>query len=306
VKTRTATLAARVTAAAVLGALAAAAPGTAASASGTARCDGGRIVFMREGNGPPVIYVMNAQGRGLRSLGIGHAPAWSPDGRWIAFDDGQHILRMHPDGSAVTDLTPTLTNVGSRDPSWSPDGRWIAFTSEPDGTRDAALWLVRSDGSGLHELVNAPGEEEHASWAPDGSRIVFDSFPPVGPDHLYIVRSSGRDLDQVTPDSLDAWSPSWSSRNVIAFADGASNVTSDIFTMHPDGSHLRQLTHAPQGITIGLPGFSPNGANITFTRFNKSFSGSEIHRMTASGENTRELTRGQPGINAFSQWGVCN
>ena len=52
-KTRTATLAARVTAAAVLGALAAAAPGTAASASGTARCDGGRIVFMREGNGPP-------------------------------------------------------------------------------------------------------------------------------------------------------------------------------------------------------------------------------------------------------------
>ena len=261
---------------------------------------------MREGNGPPVIYVMNAQGRGLRSLGIGHAPAWSPDGRWIAFDDSQHIRIMHPDGSGLTDLTPTLAGVNSFDPSWSPDGRWIAFASEPAGTRDAALWLVRSNGSGLHELVNAPGEEEHPSWSPDGSRIVFDSFPPAGPDHLYTVRSDGTDLDQITPDSLDAWGPSWSSLNVIAFADGASSATNDIFTMRPDGSHLRQLTHAPLGVTIALPGFSPNGANITFTRFNKTFSGSEIHRMTASGDDTRELTRGQPGVNDFSQWGACS
>ncbi len=305
-KAPTTTLAARVAAAAVLVAFAAAASGTAASASGTAGCDGGRIVFMREGNGPPVIYVMNAQGRGLRSLGIGHAPAWSPDGRWIAFDDSQHVLKMHPDGSAVTDLTPTLTTVNSFDPSWSPDGRWIVFASEPAGSRDAALWVVASDGSRLHELTNAPGEEEHPSWSPDGTRIVFDAFPPVGPDHLYIVRSNGKDLDQVTPDSLDAWGPSWSSRNVIAFADGASSATADIFTMRPDGSHLRQLTHAPVGVTIGLPGFSPNGENLTFTRFNRAFTRSEVYRMTADGEHTRELSPGQPGINDFSQWGVCS
>ncbi len=260
---------------------------------------------MREGNGPPVIYTMGAHGRGLRSLGVGHAPALSPDGRWIAFDNSQHILIMHPDGSDLTDVTPTLANVNTFDPSWSPDGRWIAFASEPSGTRDAALWSVRADGSGLHELVNAPGEEEHPSWSPDGSRIVFDSFPQVGPDHLYTVRVDGADLDQVTPDSLDAWGPSWSSHNLIAFADGASNVTSDIFTMQPDGSHLRQLTHAPLGITIALPGFSPSGTNMTFTRFNKAFTQSEIYRMSTAGQNVRELTKGQPGINAFSQWGAC-
>jgi Tol biopolymer transport system component len=316
-KTPIATWAGRTSVACVLGLAATVASGTVVgSASGiagtvvepttsTAGCDGGRIVFMREGGGPPVMYAMSAQGRGLTSLGIGHAPDLSPDGRWIAFDDGQHIRIMHPDGTGLRDLTPTLANVSSYDPSWSPGGRWIAFTSEPEGTRAAALWLVRSDGSGLHELVNAPGEEEHPSWSPDGSRIVFDSFPPAGPDHLYTVRFDGSGLEQITSDALDAWGPSWSSQNVIAFADGSSNATSDIFTMQPDGSHLRQLTNAPQGITIALPSFSPNGANITFTRFNKSFTGSEIYRMAASGQNTRELTRGQPGINLFSQWGTC-
>jgi TolB protein len=301
-----ANIAARVGAVALLGSVAAGVSGTVASASGAAGCDGGRIVYMREGNGPPVIYVINARGEGLRSLGIGHAPSWSPNGRWIAFDDSQHILIMHPDGSGLTDLTPALANVSSHDPAWSLDGRWIAFASEPTGTRNAALWLVRSNGSGLHELVNAPGEEEHPSWSPDGSRIVFDSFPQAGPDHLYILRSDGRDLQQATPDSLDAWGPSWSSRNVIAFANGSSIATNDIFSMRPDGSNLRQLTHAPVGVTIGIPGFSPNGANITFTRFNTAFTRSEIYRMTAEGEHTQELTRGQPGFNLFSQWGVCS
>jgi Tol biopolymer transport system component len=87
---------------------------------------------------------------------------------------------LHPDGSDLTDVTQTLANVSTFDPSWSPDGRWIAFASEPSGTRDAALWSVRADGSGLHELVNAPGEEEHPSWSPDGSRIVFECVLAMG------------------------------------------------------------------------------------------------------------------------------
>jgi Tol biopolymer transport system component len=77
----------------------------------------------------------------------------------------------------------------------------------------------------------------------------------------------------------------------------------DIFTTHPDGSHLRQLTHAPVGVTIGLPGFSPNGANITFTQFNAAFTQSEVYRMGADGQHVQQLTTGLPGFNLASQWG---
>ncbi len=305
-KTRIAAATARI---GIAGVLIAVATTTTGAAAGLARnsnaCDGGRIAFMREGSGPPVIYTMSARGGDLTSVVVGHAPSWSPDGRWIAFDDSQHIDRMRPNGSHITDLTPSLQNVSTYDPAWSPDGRWIAFVSAPSGTRDAALWLVRADGSNLHELINAPGEEEHPSWSPDGSRIAFDSFPATGPDHVFTVRFDGTDLDRITADALDAWGPSWSSQNLIAFANGASSATNNIFTIRPDGSHLRQLTNAPHGVTLGLPSFSPDGADIAFTRINAAFTSAEVFRMTVAGGHVHGLTPGQPGFNSAPSWGTC-
>ena len=79
---------------------------------------------------------MNADGSGVTRLTHNPAddgyPAWSPDGRHIAFDsdrDGnREIYGMNGDGSGVT----RLTDHGADDftPAWSPDGLRIAFASE--------------------------------------------------------------------------------------------------------------------------------------------------------------------------------
>jgi TolB protein len=261
------------------------------------------IVYNRLGSGPPQVLAMTARGTAVRRLGVGHAPEWSPDGRLIAFDNGQHIMVMKANGTATHDITPGLHDHNSIDPARSPDGRWIVFASEPAGTRNGALWLVRADGTDLHELVNAPGEEENASWSPDGKSIVFDSYPANGPDHLYIVGASGSGLRRITPDGLDAWGPAWSPRNVIAFSNGSGSDTSDIYTMRPDGSHLARLTSAPAGVSLGQVSFSPDGREIVYTRYSATFS--FLYTMTVAGTDQRNLTRSQPGVNGGADWGTC-
>ena len=72
---------------------------------------------------------MNADGSGRQRLARdGRDPAWSPDGRTIAFFSGAKIYLMNADGSEHRALT--RPQVEPRDLAWSPDGRKLAFLQE--------------------------------------------------------------------------------------------------------------------------------------------------------------------------------
>ena len=105
------------------------------------------------------IYVMNADGSGSRRLTHNRAfdgePAWSPDGRKIAFQStkaiggNKEIYVMNADGSGKRNLTRNPAKDGR--PSWSPDGRRIAFVSDRDGRLEAHV--MNADGSGQRSLT---------------------------------------------------------------------------------------------------------------------------------------------------------
>jgi Tol biopolymer transport system component len=117
-------------------------------------------------------------------------PAWSPDGRQIAFLEADEravsprLMVMNADGSDAQPLLADVRMAGYGAPVWSPDGSTIAFA---DGETDGGVYTVRRDGSGLTKVAGIAGAASPA-WSPDGTRLAFRAMPD---DQLYVVDAAG-------------------------------------------------------------------------------------------------------------------
>lgn len=127
--------------------------------------------------------------RSTTAAGSEGAPAWSSDGRRIAYTyagpDGEpssQIYVMNADGRGQTRLTdePSDFHAG---PAWSPDGKQLAFN------RDEDLWVMEADGTAPRSLASVPVkvDSDNIAWSPDGATArptaPAGRLPPGGPSH---------------------------------------------------------------------------------------------------------------------------
>jgi TolB protein len=231
-----------------------------------------------------------------RSLDI--TPAWSPDGKTIAYTsfrtDFPDILIQ----SIYESRVPFKPANGSAErqnylPAWSPDGTKLAFMSNRDGNPE--IYVVNKDGTGLRRLTNHPENDVTPTWSPTGTQIAFTSNRSGSPQ-IWIMNADGSEQQRITSES---WCdrPTWSPApfNEIAYASRTgAGFDIKIFDFTNRGA---------RAVTDGIgsnesPAFSPNGRHVAFT---STRAGKEqIFVIDRDGKNLRQITRN--GMNRYPNW----
>jgi Tol biopolymer transport system component len=208
--------------------------------------------FLAWGNGG--ITIMDVVTGKTTKLNTGQSlsmPAWSRDGKRIAFGDGTQLWIAKVSGGRALQLTvpPTIAPLAG---AWSP-GATLAFDGLQldcvDGascvsTDSSEIWTMRPDGTGLRQITHV-GHAENPKWSPDGTQILFIrrfTRSKAPRSELWVVGSNGsgaRRLADATDVVAAAWSPA--GREIAMVRKATLPNTLQVWIETADGTNLHPV-----------------------------------------------------------------
>ncbi len=246
-----------------------------------------KIAFVSTGSGKKEIYACAFDGHNPERLTYNNAislfPAWSTDGKWLAYTS---YKREKPD-LYIRNLTDDYENSIAREginitPDWVPGKFELAATLSFSG--DPEIYLLTGEGKIIKRLTRKPGSDVSPSWSPDGNKFAFVSNRSGSPQ-IYISDINSGEVRRLTFEGRYNTQPSWSPRgDKIAYAsqvDGRHNI----FVIGLDGETPVQLTY--DSGDNEAPSWSPDGSLIAFSSTREG--PSRIYVMTAFGTDQRRL-----------------
>lgn len=219
-------------------------------------------------------------------------PAWSPDGKQIAFysyHDEKKTWSIHTvnsDGTNRKRLTYAKDKWDST-PSWSADGKKILFAREyrnSEGIKKYEIWIMNSDGSQEKQIKLLVGG--NCSFTPDG-RIVYSAEFKDKKSEICIADIDGKNITQLTHNNTNAWHPKVSPDGKQIAYSSDKDGTRKIYVMDIDGSNQKRLTNTRSG----GPSWSPDGSQIIFQSKGEGGNGkSNVYIINKDGSSLRKIT----------------
>ncbi len=124
------------------------------------------------------------------------SPAWSPDGRYLAyasFEGRNNQIVVHELATGRRHVVVSEEGINSA-PSWSPDGRNLVFTLSRDGNPE--IYTSDTAGRNLTRLTNHPGIDTEPVWGRDG--MIYFTSDRSGSAQIYRMNAYGGDVKRIT------------------------------------------------------------------------------------------------------------
>ncbi|OWT54240.1 Tol-Pal system beta propeller repeat protein TolB [Candidimonas nitroreducens] len=224
-----------------------------------------RIAYVLQTGNTYELQIADADGQNpqvmLRSRQSIISPAWSPDGKrlaYVSFESGKPVVYLQT--LATGQRFPVANFKGNNSaPAWSPNGQQLAIVLSRDSI--SQIYTINADGSGLRRVMRSPLIDTEPSFTPDGGSLIFTSDRGGSPQ-TYKVPVSGGEAQRITFNgsynvsphlSPDASNLVYVTRRGGAFRIALQNMSS--------GSE-QLLTNGPDDQS---PSFAPNGMQILYS-----------------------------------------
>jgi TolB protein len=255
-----------------------------------------RIAYVVRAGSRFTLHVTDADGEGgqiaLASPEPIISPAWSPDGRelaYVSFETQKAVVWVQ---DVLTGARRMLANFrGSNSaPAWSPDGRDVAMTLSRDGL--SQLYVMPRGGGTPRRLTSSNSIDTEPVYSPDGARIYFVSDRGGGPQ-IYRVPAIGGAVERISFSGAYNISPAISPDGKLLAYVTRQGGAFKLMTHELDGGTVRALTDTSDDES---PSFAPNGRLIVYaTRsqgrdvlMTSTLDGRIKTRLLASGSDMRE------------------
>jgi TolB protein len=224
-----------------------------------------RIAYVVKSGRRHTLVVTDADGEGAQTALASPepiiSPAWSPDGRelaYVSFETQKAVVWVQDLNTGERRQIANFRGSNSA-PAWSPNGRELAVTLSRDGI--SQLYVMPKAGGNPRRLTNSGAIDTEATWSPDGGTIYFVSDRGGGPQ-IYRTPAGGGGAERVTFQGSYNISPALSpDGKLLAYVTRDGGGAFKLVTQELESGTIRTLTDTQDDES---PSFAPNGRLIVY------------------------------------------